>query len=332
MKRLNNNDHSVDSVDSNNQCSFRSLNELYIVDTTLKCALGENNINNTIRCIPCMYKINPLGDFGIGYNIPSNQRPENCPRSKHDLYDGLYTNKQKILLVGDGDFSFSLSIAKGTNNGKNIIATSYESIDTVTSTYPSAIVNINKLKEMGCIVLFEVDATNLKGTKIINDNYKHNFDVIIWQFPCIVVSKGADGQVNELVENQELLRKFFKTSPLLLNPSGEIHVTHKTSEPFSWWKIKDLGIESGLNYEGSVIFDRYLYPGYTNRKALDNKGFPLHDAQVYIFSSSNICNTLKMNKILHMESEAVQIDLSRLIDKYKNADDSTQKNRKKKKI
>jgi len=218
------------------------------------------------------------------------------------------------------------------NDGKDIMTTSYESQDTVLSTYPSSRSNINALKEMGCHVLFEVDATNLANTKVINDKCKDYFDAIIWQFPCIAVSKGADGQVNELAENQELLRNFFKNAQDLLNDTGEIHVTHKTSEPFSWWKIINLGIESGLKYEGSVIFDRYLYPGYTNRKALDNKGFPLHDAQVYIFSSSksqSTCKTITMNNILSMESEIVQSDLARLMSIYKTTNDIQQKKKKK---
>jgi 25S rRNA (uracil2634-N3)-methyltransferase len=286
-----------------------------------------------------MYKISPNGYFGDGYNIPSNQRPENCPRSKQNIYNGLYTKQQKMLFVGDGDFSFSLSVATGTNGGKNIVATSYESQETVTSTYPSSTSNISKLKDMDCTVLFSCDATNLTGTTVINDKYRDYFDVIIWQFPCIVVQKGADGQVNELAQNQELCRQFFKTAPVLLKSNGgEIHVTHKTSEPFSWWKIVDLGIDSSLKYEGSVIFDRYLYPGYTNRKALDNKGFPLHDSQTYIFSNPNQypicsnakCNTLNMNTILSMESEAVQSNLSRMIGIYKNKNDGKQTKKKKK--
>lgn len=326
MKRLNNNDNNYENA------SFRSIEGLYVHKETLNCAFGENS-NNAIRCIPCIYKICPNGYFGSGFNIPSNQRPENCPRSKLNIYNGLYTIKQKLLFVGDGDFSFSLSVANGMNSGKDIMATSYESQDTVLTTYPSSRSNINALKEMGSHVLFGVDATNLTNTKIINDKCKEFFDVIIWQFPCIAVSKGADGQVNELSENQELLRQFFSTAPVLLNDSGEIHVTHKTSEPFSWWKIINLGIESGLCYHGSIIFDRYLYPGYTNRKALDNKGFPLHDAQVYIFSSSksqNTCKTLTMNNILSMESEAVQSDLARLMSIFKNTNDVHNKRKRKK--
>jgi len=37
-----------------------------------------------------------------------------------------YTNKQKILLVGEGDFSFSLSLARAFGSASNLTATSLD--------------------------------------------------------------------------------------------------------------------------------------------------------------------------------------------------------------
>lgn len=37
-----------------------------------------------------------------------------------------YSNKQKILLVGEGDFSFSLSLARAFGSASNITATSLD--------------------------------------------------------------------------------------------------------------------------------------------------------------------------------------------------------------
>ena len=46
-----------------------------------------------------------------------------------------------------------------------------------------------------------------------------------------------------------------------------------------------LGRESraGLDLACSLVFDRALFPGYINRKALHRKSFPCHDAQIYVF-------------------------------------------------
>lgn len=67
---------------------------------------------------------------------------------------------------------------------------------------------------------------------------------------------------------------------LSLEGPREVHLTHKTIEPFSWWNISELAGECGYSLLGALLFDRCLYPGYVNRKALDKKSFPCTDAQV----------------------------------------------------
>ena len=66
-----------------------------------------------------------------------------------------------------------------------------------------------------------------------------------------------DGQTKELEDNKNLLRKFFlNIFPYLKDDSSEIHITHKTIEPFSWWGVINLAEDSGLFCHGAVIFDR----------------------------------------------------------------------------
>lgn len=75
------------------------------------------------------------------------------------------------------------------------------------------------------------------------------YDIVIWNFPCIRIENGMDGQVSELQLNQQLLSQFFKSVQDVLEPlHGEVHVVHKTIEPFSWWDIKDLAKRAGLRY------------------------------------------------------------------------------------
>lgn len=312
---------------------------LYVHKATLNCALKR-------LCIPCLYKLSPTGQFGKVKCAP-NQRPEECPRSFRPTgtpdagatYQGLYhpDMQQSVLTVGDGDLSFSLSIARGVaaayaSSGSSsdkkkhaegvaggtfqLTATTHESLQSLLTTYTDAADNIAALVALGVTVLHEVDATHLAVSSLAN----HRFDVIVWNFPCVgvpavmrsakeaaasdasaiaghgaeavtVLETGKDGQVEELEQNVQLLKKFFENAPSHLTKTGtggEVHVTHKTIEPFNWWNIPAINAnsKSGLVAACSVVFDRCLYPGYTNRKVLHRKSFPSHDAHTYIFKSS----------------------------------------------
>ncbi len=161
------------------------------------------------------------------------------------------------MTVGDGDFSFSLSIAEHfhkTNPNFKLTVTSHESHESVLTTYPTCEANLKRLKQLGAVVYHDVDATSLATTLPLQNV---QFDVIIWNFPCVRITAGADGQTNELDINRNLVGTFFANAhPYLVPGSGEVHVAHKTIEPFSWWGIVNLGEQNGMECGGSVIFDK----------------------------------------------------------------------------
>lgn len=227
---------------------------------TLNCVLES-------KCIPCLYKIFPAGikdtdilERDIGAQFPPNQRPEMCPRAnigsrRLGLHCGLYSKNNRVLTLGDGDFSFSLALS--TVLGKNITATSYEPLESVSVTYPTGERNIQSLKANHVLVLHQVDASNLSQCSELENCL---FDVIVWNFPCVGVptAMGADGQVTHLEENIDMLRRFFSNiSPYIdIEGKGEVHLTHKTVEPFSWWNITEIAETCGFDWLGSVVFDR----------------------------------------------------------------------------
>ena len=248
---------------------IREISNLFVHAETLSCARDG-------KCIPCLYKIFP---FGHG-DLPPNQRPELCPRSKILSKEGdsigLYRRGDKCLTIGDGDFSFSAALSSHLSG---LVASSYESEHVLRSIYPNFEKNLKKLQKSAANILYQVDGTDLTHCTTL-DNYEAYFDVVIWNFPCVAVQHGQDGQLNEINENIKLIQSFFKCVKGFLNTDGEVHLTHKICEPFSWWKIKDIAASEGWFYQGSVVFDKYMYPSYTNRKALDKKSFPIHDAEV----------------------------------------------------
>ena len=243
----------------------RDFHMLYAHETTVHCATVE-------LCIPCLYKLFPDGT-AFGLKLPPNQRPEMCKHSSMIACDltSLYPKQKmsasspgrQMLTIGDGDFSFSLSIAQSLPMDL-FVATSYESNESVLSVYKNSTSNIQKLKELNVEVKHIVDGKHIQGA-MSELKYKNTFDYIIWNFPCIRITGGADAQVADIDENKDLVRKFFLSARHFLrkqssssgSAGGEIHVTHKTFEPFCWWDILALAAKAGLVYRGSLVFDRY---------------------------------------------------------------------------
>ncbi|XP_057520376.1 heavy metal-associated isoprenylated plant protein 41-like isoform X3 [Amaranthus tricolor] len=91
-----------------------------------------------------------------------------------------YTSFHQILLVGEGDFSFSLSLAHNLGSASNIVATSLDSYGSLTKKYKKARSNLVKLQKLGAFLLHEVDATKMK---LHTDLKMRKFDRIIFNFP-----------------------------------------------------------------------------------------------------------------------------------------------------
>ena len=224
-----------------------------------------------------------------------------------------YKRGMSVLTVGDGDLTFSLAVARllfadsqhrqHHDSSGRMVATSYESKETLLHVYPNIGETIQELESLGATVCYQVDATNIVGTLpkdvLIVDNNK--FNRITWNFPCSAIGSGQDGQNDAMDFNKQLIRDFVRntiTSELLDEDDGEIHMLHKTKPPFNQWQIesvaleglgtKDNGNESQrrLEYKGRLVFDRCLMPPYVPRKALDKKSFTCHDACTYVFGWS----------------------------------------------
>jgi 25S rRNA (uracil2634-N3)-methyltransferase len=263
--------------------SHREVRAVYAFSETLICATPTNHGSG---CIPCQYKLFPFGHSVL----PPNQRPEQCPRARSrpssnndDSFRGLYSKNVKVLTLGDGDFSFSAAIAYLSH--PESVFSSHESYQSLLQVYPGveSTVDIfsNKIPRK---ILHDIDATQLNKSFPTNmQKHKGDFDVVVWNFPCVRVASGRDGQAEELAENKTLCSLFFKNIAEWLKPQGEVHVTHKLSEPFSWWGLEHLAYSHGLICIGSVVFDKHIYYPYVNRKVLDKKSFPCHDAETFVF-------------------------------------------------
>ncbi|CAI9304037.1 unnamed protein product [Lactuca saligna] len=91
-----------------------------------------------------------------------------------------YSSNHQILLVGEGDFSFSVSLAMAFGSASNIVASSIDSYDYLIKNYKNAKANLDILREFGAQLLHVVNAVKMKNH---TDLRKQKFDRIVYNFP-----------------------------------------------------------------------------------------------------------------------------------------------------
>ncbi|KNA13914.1 hypothetical protein SOVF_112300 [Spinacia oleracea] len=175
-----------------------------------------------------------------------------------------YTSSHKILLVGEGDFSFALCLARTFETAYNMVATSLDSLEILGKKYNNGIQNVRELEERGCIVLHGVDATQMSQHYFLSTQ---RFDRIIYNFPHVGFMFPEDS-VCQIKLNKGLVKGFLMNAKkLLVMKEGEVHVSHKEGVPYSQWDLAKKGRKIGLVLHRKVPFRRTDYPGYSNKRA-----------------------------------------------------------------
>ena len=201
----------------------------------------------------------PNNNPTITKKTPTNSLPPTIP----------FEPTNRILLVGEGDFSFSSALLT-THACTSLIATAFDPEPTVISKYPQAASHISALTSVeGCKVLYGIDATKIgkggvgsggKATK------KGGFDRIVFNFPHVGgLTKDVYRQVRH---NQELLQGFFKAAQPLLAVNGTIVVTVFEGEPYEQWNLRALAKDAGMKVQRSFRFQAEVYPGYRHTRTL----------------------------------------------------------------
>ncbi|XP_060188441.1 heavy metal-associated isoprenylated plant protein 41-like [Lycium barbarum] len=207
-----------------------------------------------------------------------------------------YSSYHQILLVGEGDFSFSLCLAHSFGNASNIVASSLQSYDVVIKMYKNAESNLEKLKSLGGSILHGVNATKMQHHPDLSNR---KFDRIIFNFP----HAGFHGREH----NKHLIQC------CVLRVGGQIHVAHKTTPTYNRWDLVRLGKENSLICIECAEFRAENYPGYNNKKGDGPKcdePFHLGECQTFMFildlSRKNVPMTKQKKRNLHEPSQKLQ--------------------------
>lgn len=174
-----------------------------------------------------------------------------------------YKAGQKILLVGEGNFSFAAALAAKLGTANDILATSFDRKEQLRVKYLDSEEYEDEVVGYGGEVLHGIDATRLREHAGLDMPY----DCVVFNFPH--VGAGIKDQLLNIRANQTMLSAFIRSALEALHNEGEVHITLKKGEPYDSWRLVKLGMEiPGVRLKNAFDFDPKLYPTYRHRRTL----------------------------------------------------------------
>ncbi|XP_071733183.1 uncharacterized protein At4g26485-like isoform X2 [Rutidosis leptorrhynchoides] len=214
-----------------------------------------------------------MNDAGGGVQFQTRKASSNILSRVHKDY----SLNQSILVVGDGDMSFGLCLAKTLGSGKDMTVTSYDSFDQWKKMYPTAKLNMLGLMELGTTVIYQVDVKTMASDTRFS---KNQFERIIYNMPHAGFVDGLSESSDQMIKlHQELVKGYFDNASKLLTVKGEVHLRHHTHPPFDRWEVVELAKNAGLKLFKKVPFNPAEYPTYTRKKGAGmnaNQSFPIN--------------------------------------------------------
>ncbi|XP_069327007.1 ferredoxin-fold anticodon-binding domain-containing protein 1 [Eulemur rufifrons] len=194
---------------------------------------------------------------------------------------------RRLLLVGEGNFSFAAALSNTLDTSTSLTATCLPSLVDLARD-PVARENLQRLRERGAEVRFGVDCTRLADAFELHDR---GFDRIYFNFPHC-------GRKAGVAKNRELLAKFFQSCADVLAEEGEVHValcrgqggTPADKPQREWhnsWQVVAMAALGGFILSDVHSFSCEAVPGYkcTGYRSQD-KSFHVEGALNHIFTRS----------------------------------------------
>ncbi|KAL1781706.1 ferredoxin-fold anticodon-binding domain-containing protein 1 [Sigmodon hispidus] len=194
---------------------------------------------------------------------------------------------RRLLLVGEGNFSFTASLIDTLDPEVSITATCLQHPADLEGD-PVTQENLQRLRERGIEVRFGVDCTQLAHALLSHDR---DFDRIYFNFPHC-------GRKAGVAKNRELLAKFFRSCADVLAQEGEVHValcrgqggTPADKPQREWhnsWQVVAMAAQGGFILSDVYPFSCEAMPGYkcTGYRS-QAKSFHVEGALNHVFTQS----------------------------------------------
>jgi hypothetical protein len=188
-----------------------------------------------------------------------------------------------ILVVGDGDFSFSVALAKQNRERGDafIVTTSLDTDITVRARYAKGALNLETLEaDDKAKVCHEIDATVISS---LGDN---QWDSIVWNFPYPV-----DQTISSASNCRSLLGRVLGNMRTCLKHDGRVYITlahlqggtsREAAASSVGWDVETLAMETGLRVVEVLPFHEQDYDGYEPKRAYNDASFPRQNAKTHV--------------------------------------------------
>ena len=204
--------------------------------------------------------------FDTDLALRSLERPGTDPL-KPITAQTIAGDNNQVLILGDGDFSFTSAFVDQVGGGDRLVATSYDALDDIVRKYPGqqsdgirpASANIDGVQSAGATVRHGVDATALADTL----NVDGPFDSVVFNYPHVPeASRGGTANTKAMLDN------FFGNAGQVMADDGRIYVTLANERALSRLKPVQLAQDNGWKLLDTMDFDPTAFPGYRHQRTV----------------------------------------------------------------
>lgn len=213
----------------------------------------------------------------------------------------------KVLVLGDGNFSYSLALSRCIVAD---VPAAWESLSASSSSCPSSIspssTPASRKRGRKLSESFELVATTVDSREEILFKYRESKGILSelnrlgvtvdYKVNATAISESGLAKFDRIIFNHphtgtedfglhaSLLAHFFHSALSHLLPDGEVHVALALSQPTDW-KVEEGAARHGLKLKCVRPFPFALFAahGYENKRHQVNRSFPMDHSQTFVF-------------------------------------------------